>query len=83
MHSRVVPTVTFPNLHEAQSFATTVLELEPCWMDRAVQVPQRILVIGILGDASNHEIMKNGTHFFWGGSNLMQIYGKFEGFPPQ
>jgi len=26
---------------EAQSFATTVLELEPCWMDRAVQVPQR------------------------------------------
>ena len=36
--------------HEAQSFATTMLELEPCWMDRAVQVPQRILVLqeGIL-----------------------------------
>ena len=51
---------------QAQSFATTVLELEPCWMDRAVQVPQRILVIGILGDASNHEIMKKWDPFFFG-----------------
>ena len=22
----------------------------------------------------------NGTHFFGGGSNLMQMYGKFDGF---
>lgn len=29
--------------HEAERFAASVLEGQPCWMDRAVQVPQRSL----------------------------------------
>ena len=62
--------------HEAQSFATTMLEMEPCWMDRAVQVPQRILVLqeGILQGwyKKNHG---NPWDLLLGGSNLQQIYG--------
>ena len=34
----------FWTIRQAESFARTALELEPVWMDRAVQVPQRVLV---------------------------------------
>ena len=69
--------------HEAQSFATTMLELEPCWMDRAVQVPQRILVLqeGIL--QGWYKIMEILHTYCWGDQTCNKYMGKFPGFPPQ
>ena len=69
--------------HEAQSFATTMLELEPCWMDRAVQVPQRILVLqeDIL-QGWYKKIMEILGTYCWGWSNLQQkIWVSFRDFP--
>lgn len=66
--------------HEAQSFATTVLELEPCWMDRAVQVPQRILVLQEGIQRVIQGIMKSLGPIV-GGIKLAKYMGKFKGFP--